>query len=121
VHTDPSKLKLVLKNLVDNALKFTEEGTVTVRASRSPTGVEVEIADTGPDRAGGPSVIFEAFRQWTLVDAPPRRLGLGSTSCGGCSTCSAARSASTAPRRGVDVPRPLPIRRPGGELAAAGG
>jgi len=64
LRTDRSKLKVVLKNLVANALKFTERGRVTVRASRLGERVVIEVADTGVGIAPTDlTVVFEAFRQ----------------------------------------------------------
>ncbi|MFI5393965.1 MAG: sensor histidine kinase [Candidatus Binatia bacterium] len=64
LHTDPAKLKIVLKNLIGNAVKFTEEGRVAVRAQPYAHGVEISVSDTGigiaPDVF---PVIFEPFRQ----------------------------------------------------------
>lgn len=70
LRTDPVKLKVVVKNLVDNAIKFTEAGTVTVAAAASDDGIEITVADTGPGISPAAlPVIFEAFRQvdgsWT--------------------------------------------------------
>jgi PAS domain S-box-containing protein len=62
--TDPVKLKVVLKNLIHNAIKFTDAGDVTVGAWTAPGRVEFEVADTGigiaPDLL---PAIFEPFRQ----------------------------------------------------------
>lgn len=66
---DPLKLDQVLTNLVGNALKFTDSGSVLVRAAvveRHPDAVSIEVAvrDTGigiaPERL---SDIFEEFTQ----------------------------------------------------------
>jgi signal transduction histidine kinase/CheY-like chemotaxis protein len=64
LHTDQLKLKVVLKNLIANAVKFTEQGSVTVEAQPRNGGVEISVADTGigiPPESR--SVIFEPFRQ----------------------------------------------------------
>ena len=62
--SDPRKLRIIVKNLVENALKFTPEGTVTVRYRAAPGRWELEVEDTGigipADQLG---VIFEMFRQ----------------------------------------------------------
>ena len=64
VLTDPAKLKIVLKNLIHNAIKFTERGSVTVSAVHRLGGVEFTVEDTGigiePEAL---SYVFEAFRQ----------------------------------------------------------
>jgi PAS domain S-box-containing protein len=67
LQTDAEKLKQVIINLIGNALKFTEQGSVTVRlvadaADQRP--LRIEVADTGigipSDKLG---IIFEAFQQ----------------------------------------------------------
>jgi diguanylate cyclase (GGDEF)-like protein len=62
--TDPAKLKVVLKNLVVNAFKFTVRGSVTVAAGVREAGLAITVADTGigiaPDNL---AIIFEPFRQ----------------------------------------------------------
>ncbi len=64
LHTDPRLLRLILSNLVVNAVKFTHEGEVTVRVRPGADAVVVEVADTGP---GIPHAererIFEPFVQ----------------------------------------------------------
>jgi signal transduction histidine kinase/CheY-like chemotaxis protein len=67
LRTDPSKLRQIVVNLVANALKFTEEGTVTVRVRRDEANGwpgSIDIIDTG---IGIPrerqEAVFEAFQQ----------------------------------------------------------
>jgi len=79
VHTDPLKLKIVIKNLIRNAVKFTEQGSITVDVHLCMGGVEICVSDTGIGIA--PEVlpiVFEPFRQ---ADSSTTRhysgLGLG--------------------------------------------
>ena len=62
--TDRDKLRQILMNLLGNAAKFTDEGTITVRASRVGAAVRIAVADTG---IGMPAealhYVFEEFRQ----------------------------------------------------------
>lgn len=64
LHSDPAKLKVVLKNLILNAFKFTEQGGVTVDIQPQADGIEVAVSDTGigiaPETV---AIIFEPFRQ----------------------------------------------------------
>jgi signal transduction histidine kinase len=58
------KLKVILKNLISNAVKFTEQGSVTVDVHPRGTGVELSVADTGIGvGAEVLPIIFEPFRQ----------------------------------------------------------
>lgn len=81
MRTDKDKLKQILQNLINNAIKFTERGNVTISARHSPEvkTVEFKVADTG---IGIPEeslpFIFEIFRQ---LDSSNKRsyggVGLG--------------------------------------------
>jgi signal transduction histidine kinase len=77
--TDRRKLKIVLKNLVGNALKFTSRGEVVVACEPSAKSCAFRVRDTGVgiDREQLP-FIFEMFRQ---VDSSDTRsyggMGLG--------------------------------------------
>ncbi len=61
---DAKRLRQVLINLVGNAVKFTDQGTVTVTARRSDAGIVVAVRDTGIgiDPAFLPRV-FDPFQQ----------------------------------------------------------
>lgn len=48
VRADRNRVYQVLLNLVGNAVKFTEEGSITVRTSARDGTVRVEVIDTGP-------------------------------------------------------------------------
>jgi signal transduction histidine kinase/HAMP domain-containing protein len=64
--SDRIKLKQILTNLVNNAIKFTERGfiTVMVRALDLDTRLELKVSDTGPGiPAEALSSVFDKFRQ----------------------------------------------------------
>ena len=74
LYSDPSKIKVVLKNLLVNAAKFTDAGAVTVHARPISNGIEISVRDTGAGIAPELlSVIFEPFRQ----ASPDHRGGVG--------------------------------------------
>ena len=69
LRTDPGRLRQVLINLAGNALKFTEEGRVTIKIRPEPAtegrmGLRIAVEDTGP---GIPEEalrrLFEAYTQ----------------------------------------------------------
>jgi signal transduction histidine kinase len=47
VAADPTALRQILQNLVENAVRYTLSGTVTIFARREPTGVVIGVRDTG--------------------------------------------------------------------------
>jgi signal transduction histidine kinase len=79
VDIDPLLLERILRNLLDNAVKYTASGAVALRAQRTPGGYDVTVSDTGRGipEAEQPRV-FEEFYQ---LDNPERDrtkgLGLG--------------------------------------------
>jgi PAS domain S-box-containing protein len=68
VRCDEGKLRQILINLLGNAVKFTDEGGISVRASRlrtdGKTRVVIDVADTGPGvDPEDVERIFEPFEQ----------------------------------------------------------
>ncbi len=79
VQSDPILLERILRNLLDNAIKFTTDGEVSIRVARQSDSVIVSIRDSGVGISPAQqSVIFEEFYQ---IDDSQRRgekgLGLG--------------------------------------------
>lgn len=79
LRTDRRKLKLIVKNLIGNALKFTPAGEVAVDCTRGADSVAVTVRDTGIGIAAEHlPYIFEMFRQVDSSDARSYSgLGLG--------------------------------------------
>lgn len=68
VHTDPTMVKRVLRNLVSNALRYTPSGRVLVGVRRHPRHVSVHVVDTG---VGLPEyAIKEVFRPYYQLNSP---------------------------------------------------
>ncbi|MGQ9681648.1 MAG: ATP-binding response regulator [Anaerolineae bacterium] len=70
---DRTRMRQVMLNLLNNAMRFTDSGTITVAIREEHQAVLVSVSDTG---VGIPAdhldTIFEEFQQ---VDAGPRRRG----------------------------------------------
>ncbi|BAY37354.1 PAS/PAC sensor hybrid histidine kinase [Nostoc sp. NIES-2111] len=80
---DRNRLLQVLINLISNAVKFTESGSVTCRVKQERDGVCISIIDTGIGIAPEDQPkVFEKFRQVgdTLTDKP-KGTGLGLPIC----------------------------------------
>jgi two-component system, OmpR family, sensor histidine kinase KdpD len=79
---DPVLIEQVLANLLENAAKYTPEGTqIDVAASASPQGIVVEVADRGPGfPAGDESKLFDKFYR-VKVEGAQRGVGLGLAIC----------------------------------------
>lgn len=64
VFTDRERLKQVLGHILDNAVRFTPEGRIFLRAIAQREGVEISVEDTGIGiEAKDKKIIFEGFRQ----------------------------------------------------------
>jgi len=83
VLADERRLRQVLLNLLGNAIKFTDDGTVRLRASAEPDGptqvqLRLEVEDTGVGmRPDDLERIFEPFKQVGDVQRRSGGTGLG--------------------------------------------
>lgn len=61
---DPDRIRQVLRNLVDNALKFTRRGAVRIEVTRARGALVTSVVDTGIGvRAEDRARVFEMFSQ----------------------------------------------------------
>lgn len=67
VQADPTAFRQVLANLVENAVQYTREGGVTLRARAREGGVAVDVADTGVGIR--PEHLPRIFERFYRVDA----------------------------------------------------
>ena len=81
LHMDQDRLSQILVNLLGNAVKFTDEGSVRLRAAVANTTLRLEVTDTG---VGVPreslEKIFDKFHQAEIGDTVQegrRRQGTG--------------------------------------------
>ena len=77
--TDAIRLRQILLNLIDNAIKFTDAGSVVVSVQAGPTLLEVAVADTGVGIAADQlERLFQPFSQLgTTANTPQAGTGLG--------------------------------------------
>ena len=62
--TDGALLRLILMNLVKNAIKFTRHGKIELRCTGSVNHIRIEVADTGPGiRHDQRHKLFQAFER----------------------------------------------------------
>jgi signal transduction histidine kinase len=123
VHADAERLGHVLTNLVENAVKFSDEGPITVRATRAGERVEIVVVDQG--------VGIEEERQAEIFSGPApsgQRSGPSGTGLGLYLTRrlveahSGAISVDSKPGQGARFTVTLPAAPPGtGDAERAGG
>ena len=79
VSVDVEKIRSIIEGLLDNALKYTEKGSVIVEASRVDKGIELHVQDTGvgiPTKEQG-RIFSKFFRASNAVRLSTDGTGLG--------------------------------------------
>lgn len=83
IMADPVRLRQIIRNLIGNAVKFTDKGHVTVRSEMLDDAVLIQVEDSGPGIAEEHrEKIFEKF--WQVDGSVTRRhngTGLGLAIC----------------------------------------
>lgn len=79
VHTDRISLLRILRNFVGNAIKYTDQGSVSVRAERINDDIHIHVSDTGIGIEDDKQTkVFEEFYQVNNINRDKRKgIGLG--------------------------------------------
>jgi signal transduction histidine kinase len=71
INADKIRLRQVMINLINNAIKFTEKGKIAIRVAREENNVLISVKDTG---IGIPIELLESvFQEFTQVDTTTTR------------------------------------------------
>lgn len=76
---DPNRLREVMQNIVDNALKYTDEGMITIRLTGDFSVVQIQVQDTGPGISADD--LPHLFQKFYRVDSSMTRT-IGGTGLG---------------------------------------
>jgi signal transduction histidine kinase len=80
ISADPAKIRQVVGNIVDNAIKYTEHGKVAVSLAKALDRAIITIQDTGvgisPDEIGGLFTKFQRSREAHTINMSGTGLGL---------------------------------------------
>jgi two-component system, OmpR family, sensor histidine kinase KdpD len=112
VQVDPQLIELVLLNLVENALRYTSEGTALhLRAGVRSDGVFVEVADEGPGILTEElEKVFEKFYRGSAARKNDGGTGLGLMICRAAIRAHGGRiAAQERPGGGAAIEFTLPI------------
>ena len=79
VHSDPSLIEQILRNLVANAIKYTREGWVRLRGQHDDAVVRIEVLDSGVGIAANhlPYIYDEFYQAGVPANAVREGYGLG--------------------------------------------
>lgn len=79
IHTDPARLGQVINNLINNAVKFTHKGSITLGYHCMDNEVEIYVRDTGEGMI--PEVLAHVFERFYKGNAFVQGTGLGLAIC----------------------------------------
>ncbi len=64
IYNDKKRIKQILINLIGNAIKFTDQGKISIKVKRKNEIVEISVKDTGPGiREEDLKILFKPFSQ----------------------------------------------------------
>nr|WP_255604075.1 ATP-binding protein [Oscillochloris sp. ZM17-4] len=112
---DPMRVRQILVNLLGNACKFTERGTISLRIQQSADSIIFEVADTGIGMT--PEQLARLFQPFTQADDSTTRkyggtgLGLALTRHF-CQMMGGTVDVASTPDRGSTFTVCLPLRAP---------
>lgn len=110
---DEGQIARLVEPILDNAVRFTAEGTVTLRSRETANALIFEVADTGPGVP--PEVVADLFNAFTQVDESSTRAaegaGLGLAISHGLTTVMGGRLQVESTDKGslFRVTLPLPV------------
>lgn len=116
---DRDRVIQVLANLTGNAIKFCEDGTITVRAMATDDWVTISVSDTGPGIPGGQvERLFQSY--WSAPENAARGTGLGLFISRGIVEAHGGRIwVQSVPGEGSTFTFTLPTSRPGDDDATS--
>ncbi|MBD3313147.1 PAS domain S-box protein [Candidatus Woesearchaeota archaeon] len=76
---NPELINLLIRNLLENAVKFTKKGRISIGCSSSKSHIVLRIKDTGPGISK--KNISEIFQPFTQGDRSTQGLGIGLATC----------------------------------------
>ena len=78
-YVDPHRVSEILQNIIDNAIKYTPQGTITVRLTGDDSVIQIQVSDTGLGIP--PEDLPHLFQKFYRVDTSSTRT-IGGTGLG---------------------------------------